>query len=686
MIVRAIAVLSVGLLGLGLPGESPAAEVTRHELDVTLQPSTGRLFGEGVLHVEGLEQGELTLRLAPGFALQDVRWKDGERWRDARIGPGAIDAAGRTRWSVATGDPQLGSTVLDLSWAGLPGPFSEAKARAEVGAAWRYLGERGAVLAPRGGWYPTATQGTSRFVLEVTAPDRWRVVAEGEPAVSAGQTSGTRVTRYEVPHPVPGVHLVAGPWERTEREHRNGKVVVYHRSDTEGAAVRRTLLRMRQQIDALIAEAGPWQWPRLAWVQHPSVDLLPGPGFALLGPETWTEAIESQDAVRRLVARAWWPGSVYPDRGRDRIWAEALAEFVAEHRLRAADDEAELTRMRRARLWRLRGDEQRPVERGVMALSMLERRLGGERFGKALRHFLIDRRHRVTGWSDLLASFEGATGEPLQKLAGEWLTDRPLAEIEVTEARARRALGGAKIAVRLRATHEWSLDVPVELRDEEGRRVQGVVRVRDGAGAAHLSAPFVPATLRIDPRQNVLRRVTESERAPRIGDLELDPPQLVVIGSARGGGLERQARHLASMRSAGAGQARSDREVGPEHLSEDASVLILGRPGGRWGEEVAQRLPPEIRLRAESLVVAGRSRTEASTGVVVALRGGEGRTWVVIDALSPSALGELTARLPSLGEHSWALLEGDDVVASATTEAPGVFEVPVSPEGGADDE
>jgi hypothetical protein len=212
------------------------------------------------------------------------------------------------------------------------------------------------------------------------------------------------------------------------------------------------------------------------------------------------------------------------------------------------------------------------------------------------------------------------------------------------------------------------------------------VRVRDGKGSARLSAPFVPVTVRVDPGHTVLRRMAATERAPRIGDLERRTPQLVVIGSARSGGLERQARHLASMRSVAPARARSDREVGPEDLSGDGPVLIFGRPGGRWGEALAERLPPEIALQAESLVVAGRARTEAATGLIVAMSGGEGRTWVVVDALSPSALATSARRLSRLGEHSWALLEGDEVVSTATAQAPGAFDVPVSLEGDADDE
>lgn len=684
MIKRALLACLLAGAASAFTAAAAEAQVSRHDLRVRLQPETGRLFGEGELRIERIDDSRVTLRLAPGFALQNVRYEVDDGWRDAVVGPGAIDAMGRTRWSVSMAELQGDSVRLQLAWAGVPGPMSEARARAELGVGWRYLNESGAMLSPTGGWYPTASQETSEFRLEVTAPKDWVVVSSAEPVVeSAGEASS--VTRFEIEHPVPGAFLVAGPWSVSERKHRGGSLALYHDGTAEEPAVRRTLLEMRRQVDALIGEAGPWSWQRLSVVQHPVVGGLHAPGIALIGPEGWGSLLDDRDGIRRVVARAWWPGTVYAPSGPGTGWGEALADFVAEHRLRAGDDEQQRRELRRQRLWTVLGSGDARHERAVMAFAMLERKLGAERFGKALRSFLVERRYRVTGWSDVLASFERSSGTPLTELAERWLEVRELPRLEVRSVRSRRAAAGSKVAVALATDPAWNLDVPVDLRDAEGRRVQGIVPLRDGSGRVTMSSPFVPEMLRVDPQQRLMRQLSRSERAPRLGEVNRTTPQAIVIGSARGGDLERQARHLGSVIGGTGVVPRSDREISPEQLSGQAPVLILGRPGGAWRTALEERLPEGLRLEADRIDVGGRSRTAASTAVAVALSG-EHRTWVLVDALSPAALQSLVERLEEVGRHSWALLEGDTITARALLEPRGPFQVPIDREGGSADE
>ena len=152
-------------------------------------------------------------------------------------------------------------------------------------------------------------------------------------------------------------------------------------------------------VEWLAARAGPYPYPRLAFVEAPVSAPVAAPGLVLI-PET-TGADTTASALALATARQWFGLAVSPATAEDRWVIDGIAHFLAA-------------------LWR--DPKMRDLDaptgtsddwRGARALRTLSRTVGDSAFFAGLRRFAGDRAHQAASRADFTRAMSAAAGRDL---------------------------------------------------------------------------------------------------------------------------------------------------------------------------------------------------------------------------------------------------------------------------------
>lgn len=679
-----------------LASASIAAEVTHHEIAVTLDPARRSLEGSATLVLEPGAR-EVTLALGVPYAITACRVvpADAAGAAGATLAipepsapfaePGAAPARLWTfRLPPAEGDA---APALKVDWSGQPAELpKEVKFSREeiVGMPEGYLAPEGAYLSPQAGWYPTGSQERSLFRLEARVPAAWRVVSEGRRDPAGEQAAGDwRVERYDATHPVEGIHLVAAAWKVQERDRDGQRLAVYTLPDTPAELGQQYLDAVDASLARYTRAIGPHAWPQFVVAEH----ILPTgygmPSFTLLGAGVMRLPFILRTSLPHEVLHDWWGNGVYVD-DRGGNWCEGLTAYMADHALAGEDAERGDVEYRRQILrdyteyvsraggaaepavseFRERHDRAtRSLGYGKVAMifHMLEVRLGRERFEEALQSFYARNRYERAGWSDIEEAFSRVAKQDLSGFFREWV-ERPGAPTLALAGVDVRPLGDRfRTEVQVRAPASWSLDVPVDVLGADGERARGVGQSVEGVARIAVVTPFAPVRVEVDPDVDIFRRLGAAEIPPTLARLLAAPPDLVVVGTGRGESFVEAARSAANQLGQGKAQVRLDHDVTEAQLAAASRVWLVGRPGTQFAAQLAGRLPEGTALGDAKLDLAGRSASGPDAAAVVVIDHpvpGAGALGVV-DALAPEGLLFTARRLTHYGKYSWLLFSGN---------------------------
>ncbi len=730
----AVTLVVVALVGAGLrparAGQSPASTapaaapvpaapatgVARHELAVRIDADKGTLEGTALLDLDpSPARGSLDLRLGQGYRLLSVT-ADGAGGplevapsrAAARPGPGGEAQVFTVRL------PREGAARLRVTWAGTPPALPEETrfTRDEVvDLPGGYLSPKGCFLGGDAGWYPSADQAVSRFVLAADVPAAWRVVSEGRLVASDAPRDGRRVERYDGVNPLEGIDLVAAPWTVTEADRGGTRVAVYTLPGTEPELAGTYLTATAGYLERFTREIGPHAWPQFVVAEH----ILPTgygmPSFTLLGSAVMRLPFIVKTSLGHEVLHDWWGNGVYVDRTRGN-WCEGLTAYMADHAFAGeavpGGDVAYRRQILRDYLeYAAHGDEQpvaafrerhsradRALGYGKVAMifHMLRRELGDDGFVAALRAFYAENKFRRVSWDAVEAAFTRVARRDLRAFFAQWVERPGAPQVRFAEATAPARVRDDELRgeARLAVTPGWSVVVPADVRgigdasfrargtglpDAEGRVILPFRIPYRGAGTP------AGGTVELDPDVDLFRRLDPREVPATLARVLAGPADLVVLGTGRPEALQAAARNLAGTAVKASGPARVDREVTAGQLAAASRVVVLGLPaeGTPSAAALAAALPAGAEVHDDAFRAGGKSA--AGTGAAACLvleHGTDGRgALAFLDALSPGALLSLGRRVQHYGKYSWLLFEGDRPVLRETAPPPFEPSVPV---------
>ncbi len=512
--------------------------------------------------------------------------------------------------------------------------------------AWRGPWPRSGILRPEDRWHPRGEERVARYRVDALAlPETWHAASEAWVAPADGaaaeETGGVRA---------PGLHLIAGPFKRRAQTIAGVDYVYFSHPAGSPRSAGYTLGQVHPILERFVRDAGPRPFRSLRLVELGGGDALFGPG--LVGLPTAGRAPLDAERIAECLAPLWWGGALIPDREQEVAFAGLASLLAHPERLEAGEP---------GRSWRRRVllDANRaraaldPVERAAARWLTLRSVLGASVFDVALRSLVAQPPAEPVGAAALRRAFGLAGGPRVGALAAAWLGESALPELALTEV----ANVGASVQFGGTVRAASALSVELELEFEAGRGRHDVSLPAEGPWSAGWRGQ-TPVRVSIDPEAWLLRELQPEERPASLARLLDRGPELIVIGSGRGGAEERAARRFAT--SIPGARVRLDRELTRADLAAVERVLLVGLPDFAALERVALALPDTLLQSSSRLGVGGRAfETPRAFVAHASPRGTPGLgVLVVLDTLDASRYELLWRALPASASYAWLLGDG----------------------------
>jgi len=542
----------------------------------------------------------------------------------------------------------------------------------------------GVFLSPEAGWYPRDAKGARAYRLEVRLPAGWDAVAEGSLSAREESAQGMRLV-YDAAHPTEGLHLVAGKWRRFETDHAGVRVAAYVYPDDADLA-EPYLAAVRRYLDLYNGWLGPYAYDRFAVVENFFSTGYGMAGFTVLGQDVMRLPFIVDTSLGHEVAHGWWGNGVFVSETGGN-WCEGLTTYVADYhykRTQSADAAAEYRRevcrdftnyaAQAGADFALSSFTERttPATRAVgygktmMVFHMLEERVGKEKFDAALRRVYKEHLYREADWSTWRAAFSKEAGEDLGWFFDQWVSrsGAPLLELKDVRAAAAADGGGFEVSGTLvQKGGSWRLDVPVVL-EGGGRSERRVVPASGEASRFQVSVPFRPEAIRVDPGQDVFRRLDPAEMPPVLSKLLGDPTTVFVVDDTSGEDLRAAYVEMAeTLTRTGMGKVVDASKATAEDLG-GKNVFVLGYPSTAAVRRLLGALPAEVAVEADGFRVAETAFKQPGAALLAVGRNPSdaSRAVGVFRGLSPDAVRAAGRKLVHYGKYSYlAFVDGKNV-------------------------
>ena len=271
-----------------------------------------------------------------------------------------------------------------------------------------------------------------------------------------------------------------------------------------------------------------------------------------------------------------------------------------------------------------------------MIFHMLARKLGKERFDKAVRAAVEAHGGERLGWKDLVAALSKGAGTDLSAWFDPWLSRKGAPVLRLGEIR----VSGNRIVGTILQTQEgpaYDLAIPLRVTTAEGDE-EHVVRSGAKESPFSIEVKAAPTKLALDPDHHVFRRIPRTRVAPCMEAVSTAPKR---VGFGDPALLKRLK--IQSIKPA---------------LPRDAAVLAIGLAPEVKRELLRGMLMQDPSLRVEDNLFSFRGQTYNKPGdallISYARPDAPGRPVTVFFGNSDVAYAR-TAYLPYYASHGWVL-------------------------------
>lgn len=391
-------------------------------------------------------------------------------------------------------------------------------------------------------WFPCFDYPLERATTEVrvTAPEGFRALSNGT-LQSESKTEGGKTVyhwRQEEPHPSYLVSLLVGRFAEIKDE--GGRVPLYYYvppgREAEGALAFGNTSKMMTYFEKVIGVPYPFS----RYSQVTVVDFIAG-GMENTSITTLTDRTLHDAAAHLTYSSDWlvahelahqWFGDLLTCRDWSHLWLnEGFATFFELLWLEesAGKDwrDHELIMNGEGIVSRDSGGNRAPVvrakygqpselfdvrvyDKGGWILHMLRKKLGDERFFKALHEYCERHQNQAVETTDLLRTFEEVSGEGLEQFFQQWVYSGGYPEIKVDYA-WDNAKGIAKVTVRQTQTVDaitplFRLDTELLFQVGDAQVIEAI-SISETEHIFHVKLDTRPDFVRIDPDQEILMKL-----------------------------------------------------------------------------------------------------------------------------------------------------------------------------------
>ncbi len=544
------------------------------------------------------------------------------------------------------------------------------------------ISAEGVYLAGASYWIPWFNDQLFTFTLTVELPEGWDAVSQGRRTRHDLQ-NGRRIIRWECPHPMEEVFLIAGPFHEYQKPVGGVTVFAFLRSPDESLA-NKYLETTGQYLEMYRRLIGPYPFSKFALVENFWETGYGMPSFTLLGPRIIRFPFILHSSYPHELLHNWWGNGVYVDYDRGN-WCEGLTAYMADHLIKEQRGQGEA--YRRATLQKfsdyVNPDNDFPLSefrsrynaaseavgygKTLMLFHMLRRKVGDDLFRKALQHFYQQNQFRRATFQDIRRSFEEVTQQNFRDFFEQWVGRKGAPQLRISDLQLRSENKTYILTLSLEQIQPESpfvLDVPVAFTLEGRQDAEWhILPLKERKQTFPLRFTQRPLRVDVDPQFDVFRRLDVNEIPPALSKAFGAGKVLIVLPSRAPAPIMNAYQQLAAtwaQEKSGKIDLRMDKDI--DDLPPDRAVWIFGwnnryvplltketasydvhidSLGVRFGETRAMR-------KNHSLVMAFRHPRNPSSVIV----------WLTID--NPVAWEGLARKLPHYGKYSYLAFEGEE--------------------------
>jgi len=656
--------------------QAVAAELPHHDIKVTLSPAEHRLSASDTITLPAGTGNELTFVLHAGLTPESTT-PGVKITKEAR----AVRAVPVEVYRVRL--PAVARTFT-LRYNGvIYHPLAAVGAEQARGFqdSPGLITSDGVVLSGNTNWYPDLGTGLMTFDLEVTLPEKWDVVSQGERTLH--ELKKKTLVRWRSSEPQEEIYLAAAKFIEYDKSAGTVEAMAFLRTPDPGLAGKYldATASYLALYDKLI---GPYPYKKFALVENFWETGLGMPSFTLLGPKIIRLPFIINTSYPHEILHNWWGNSVFPDYEQGN-WSEGLTAYLADHLMKeqqAGGAEYRLNTLQKYADYVL-GSRDFPLTqfrsrhsssseaigygKALMFFHMLRLELGDAVFKQGLQGFYKNHAFRSASFADLRTSFEAASGKNLAQQFELWVARTGAPALKVSEATALAVQDGFVLTARLEQTQAgeaYALRVPVAVTmGGKDKAFQAVVTMSGKKQELKLRIPGRPVRLDVDPEFDLFRRLDFSELPPAISQALGAKKMLVLLPSSAPKELLRAYRELAAtIGRSGPDEVEVKLDADVAALPSDRAVTLLGWENRFLNETTAALSGYDVLINPESVRI-GRTEIEGREHTFVfsaRLPKNRDLALLFIAADRIDALPGLGRKLPHYHKYSYLAFEGSE--------------------------
>jgi len=397
-------------------------------------------------------------------------------------------------------------------------------------ASYNLISKTGIALS--GNWHPVADR-EMIFKLTAVIPDDFEAVSEADEIITF-QADNKKQVIFRFPHPLHGIHFVAGPYRVTRGAFGEGNELVAYFFPEDSELAAQYIEKAGQYLERYEKMLGPYPFKRFSIVENRLPTGFAMPTFTLLGQSVVRLPFIVDTSLGHEVLHAWFGNGVRmsPRKGN---WVEGLTTYLADQDFAA--DKGQGATYRKEQLLKYQSyvrpdmdltvrdfsnvghesSEGRPARavgynKSSMFFHMLRHKVGPEIFTDSLRDFYKRLKYDIADWSDLQTSFESISGIELNNFFTQWLDRNDVPELSIEQPEVKNNDGYPVLHFNIVQKNDppYALELPVIIKTSS-EEIPKTLSVSESSKTFEIPLTSVPETLIVDPAYDIMRALAPSE-------------------------------------------------------------------------------------------------------------------------------------------------------------------------------
>ena len=489
------------------------------------------------------------------------------------------------------------------------------------------ISPEGVYLSSSSHWFPDKPDSMATFEVEVTIPEPFRVVTQGE-LLFEELKGGYWRSQWISERPTEGLTLVAGKYSVKTRYVDGIKISTYFLREEDGFS--EIFLTAAEEYLKIYSDfLGPFPYKKFDIVQNFFSSGYGIPTFTLLAPETIRQGKEflRPGALDHEIVHSWW-GHDVSYKTRTGNWVEALTTYCTNYYYKELKMGKEVARKHRQDVMQkyaiqvpplkdypLRQFEEKRDEldgqigygKGSMVFHMLRQIVGKDLFFSTLRKFSKQYGGKQASWEDIQKIFEETSGRKLDEFFSQWL-DRPGGpQLKLENIGVQITPKGYLISGEVVQEGEiYELILSIEVDDGLAKKSH-LLEVSKRRSTFSIEVSKIPLNLTLDPEGHLFRRLYPEEIILGLNILLEDRKKIFVLpdnGDEESRNIYFELARMAKENKGG--EILSVKEMTEEKVLNSSLMLF----GESWKNplfsKILSSLPAPILLKNGTFFVNGK--------------------------------------------------------------------------------